>query len=234
MLTPTLKRIVAALCLGALLLAIASLQSGLEGEICKNANDLRPSDCASHYIFIVFGWNILWWISHNLLELGTIALAGFVLIQVRDSRKSSERQLRAYVDVVSGQILNFGKPGNVKLRLIIKNSGQTPAYHLSHWTSVGADELPPKAGFESPNIAVVRSTLAPGAFTTVIQEYGPLSANQIAKIKAKKAAIWAWGRIDYVDTFGHRRKSWFRLIYEGGTTSPPGGMSLDENGNGTD
>ena len=78
-------------------------------------------------------------------------------------------------------------------------------------------------------------TLAPNAFLTVIQEYGPLSSNQLMQIRAGKAAIWAWGGISYKDAFGIKRKTWFRLIYAGQThTTPEGGMAFDAEGNGAD
>ena len=77
--------------------------------------------------------------------------------------------------------------------------------------------------------------MAPGAVFTVVTTYGEFTEWQIAKIKAQKAAIWAWGEIFYTDAFGYKRHSWFRLIYIGsGTIEPEGGMNTDEEGNGSD
>jgi hypothetical protein len=198
---------------------------------------------------------LFWFLYHEtdhdrIIAAGTLLIAIFTWTLWRSTDKmwrvtndtlhhaerTAERQLRAYVDIVSGQILDFGKPGNVKLRLVIKNSGQTPAYNLSQWTSVGADDIPPKTGFAGPNLPVSHvSTLAPGGFHTVLQEYGPLTESHIAKIKDDKAAIWTWGCVDYRDAFGHPRKTLFRLLYSGpGTTNPPGGMRVDREGNSSD
>lgn len=168
------------------------------------------------------------------LVFATALLAGFGFWQVIISRQTARRQLRAYVDIQSGQVLGFDT-GTVRVRMVTKNSGQTPAYEVDQWIAVGADDFPPKTGFhaQDPKPPPLKTTLAPGAVHTAFQEYGQLSAGQIAKIKDGKAAIWAWGEITYKDAFGRSRKSWFRFIYRGVVdTDPPGGMSAAAEGNG--
>jgi hypothetical protein len=173
-----------------------------------------------------------------LLFWATLALWLSTRRLVSGAEITAKRQLRAYVDLMSGQVIDFGIPNRpFRVRIVVKNSGQTPAYEVDQWVSVGPDDIPPKIGFPppSPEIPSIKSTLAPGAVSTTLQECEPLSAMQIEKIRSGKAAIWAWGEIAYKDAFGEDRKSWFRLIYRGGDhTRPRGGMSVDRDGNGAD
>lgn len=170
-----------------------------------------------------------------ILDLATLGLVLFMGIQIKDARRSSERQLRAYVNVEKAEILNFGQ-GTVRLRVVVKNSGQTPAYKMQQWTAVVADDLPPTVEFTPPGQGrkpTHHSTLPPGAVYTVLQDYGPLTASHVKKIEDGKAAIWTWGDITYFDAFDRPRQSRFRLVFrmDGTPTKPPGGMATDEDGN---
>src|ERR1700730_2588133 len=79
-----------------------------------------------------------------LVAIGTLALAAFALWQLsllRESndisRETAKKQLRAYVSVFSAQIAGIREAGPVKVRVTVKNSGQTPAYetkiHVDAW-----------------------------------------------------------------------------------------------------
>ena len=61
------------------------------------------------------------------LQYFTGALAIIGLVQITDNRQSSERQLRAYVNIAT-----TGYNSNVA-DIVIKNFGATPAYDLTFW-----------------------------------------------------------------------------------------------------
>src|SRR6185369_3751759 len=65
------------------------------------------------------------------LAIATMAWALAVRIQVRDARKSSEQQLRAYVSIEPELVLNFEESGKrVGITFSARNHGKTPAGEL--------------------------------------------------------------------------------------------------------
>lgn len=150
---------------------------------------------------------------------------------VKGADRTAERQLRAYVHLVQAEVQNFGV-GTVRIRTVVKNYGQTPAYKFTLWIGAGADDLPNKTPFILPPRPDSHATiLAPGAFSTSFNEYGPLTEKHVEQIKAGEAAIWNWGKITYDDAFGISRETTFRLIFQNIKTDPPGGMATDAEGN---
>jgi hypothetical protein len=104
-------------------------------QICAQTNNGAQPDCTPHYLPVVIGWKLLWWIGDNtntLTVFGTFILAAVVLLQVIDARKSNERQLRAYLTTAVGQSFRQGASRKLKLefRPIVLNTGQTPAYDV--------------------------------------------------------------------------------------------------------
>jgi hypothetical protein len=78
-----------------------------------------------------------------VLAAGTLFLWLATKRLVRGSEKTAERQLRAYVLVSSARVHDFGIERPPKVEVVIKNSGQTPAFDLSD----GGGKLEPLASF---------------------------------------------------------------------------------------
>jgi hypothetical protein len=63
--------------------------------------------------------------------------------QVAAAKDTEQRQLRAYVGIIPGDVENFGED-TFEIKLIRKNYGQTPAYDVG-FSQVYVDVLPPNA-----------------------------------------------------------------------------------------
>jgi hypothetical protein len=99
--------------------------------------------------------------------------------------------------------------------MLIKNSGQSPAYAVVSW--MGVDVLPVKdeAMLTAPPVDPQFSLpLAAGTqFSKVVWFDRPLAATEIADIVAGVRAIYVYGRIEYRDAFQQKRFTDFRLHY---------------------
>jgi hypothetical protein len=160
-------------------------------------------------------------------------------------RKSSERQLRAYVlqenaALIDGTMLNPPQPARAGIPgtgMLIKNFGQTPAYHVVSWAQIAVIWVATENMLVFPPMhSAFYNTLGPGAtFNKVLWFDRPLTAIEIADIAAATRAIYVHGRIEYQDAFGKKRFTNFRLRYSG-VFPPPAGATLNfsESGNDAD
>lgn len=193
------------------------------------------------------GWILaaLDWIEHHI-GLLTAVLAGAAILQWRETRVTAKRQLRAYVlnssaslydgSTMPNAIINrAGQPAAV---LLIKNHGQTPAYKVQHWAEI---DVAPRANEERMSIPIGHSAtqtfmLGPDGTGTAMRWLGrPITPQEQAGIMAGTSAIYAYGRIEYLDAFNRKRWSTYRLRYSESAWPPvgTGSMSMDfcENGN---
>jgi hypothetical protein len=135
------------------------------------------------------------------------------LLQVSTSRA----QLRAYVFVSSGQISSLGQAGILKVRLVVQNFGQTPAYKTSVWLEMIEAAFPAEPSvFAADDIKVKNLTLGPGGQNAV--SIG--RPDWPGKTFLSTEAFYVYGRIEYLDCFNRKQKTNFRL-YKGG----PSGVS---------
>src|SRR5438552_2650784 len=63
--------------------------------------------------------------------MATCAIAAFAFFQVRDFRRSNERQLRAYVWLDATEIHNVGVGSKPSVKIEMRNAGQTPAHDVA-------------------------------------------------------------------------------------------------------
>jgi hypothetical protein len=154
-------------------------------------------------------------------------------LTLRAMRESSERQLRAYVlpegaGVFDGTMTKPPQPARANIPgigLILKNSGQTPAYRVVSWAQIAVilvrDEhmalgLPPQ-----PLVEQFSNTLGPGGtFTKSLWFDRPLAANEIGDVANGVRAVYLYGRIEYLDAFKKARFTNFRLRYNGAFPPP--------------
>jgi hypothetical protein len=131
--------------------------------------------------------------------------------------RHSEKQLRAYVTLLSGgiQVVNITHGGQgFRINIELKNSGQTPGYDFTTWIKppviLDKDALP----FDQPrpmNERTGMSIIGPGASTWI--NWTLLASPQdIADVLAETKKIFVWGGADYRDIFGYRRFFVFRDV----------------------
>jgi len=149
------------------------------------------------------------------------------------------RQLRAYVFVDTIDVVNIipPPPGEVlpagawnyqpaigpMAYIIIKNSGQTPAYDVLTWADIKFLEFPntsplPYGDRNAPGLIKTKLTLpAEGKSSKSIKLQQPLTNDEIEKLRATTHAIYVYGDITYKDAFDNQRTSNFRYFINGFT-----------------
>lgn len=152
------------------------------------------------------------------LFLATAALIFTGLAQWWETRRNADRQLRAYLSVISGGVKAKNKDGNVFLvvKFEIKNAGQTPAYKVSTWFDAEVRDLPQFvpafAVAPPPETRGGQSIVGPG---TSIELHGadlPVTADAYTMLSTGEMnALYVWGQVDYVDAFGKPRWTKFRM-----------------------
>jgi hypothetical protein len=151
-----------------------------------------------------------------VIALATVALALFANFQWRETRKTSKRQLRAYLSVQIGNALYQERHTGTKFvaQPVIKNAGQTPAYKVSYEIeakiipnalALGYSFAAPRTGQQS------QSSIGPQEFrnmAAVVPDFVPDS--DVQKIKdGEGQALWVWGVVSYEDAFGDHHTTEF-------------------------
>ncbi len=164
------------------------------------------------------------WLTYSTIVLAvvTAALAWFTFRLwgatgklVVGADKTAERQLRAYLWVVpdvEGKFSSISDLCTRGVKLVVKNGGQTPAYGVKHFASIGLFESESDLDdmdFSEPGSKFV---LNPGAESYLrIGRSAPLSADDLARINASKAFVYIWGEVRYKDAFKREQWTKFRL-----------------------
>jgi len=154
----------------------------------------------------------------------------------RAAEKSADAvvsQLRAYVHVTEAAIHYLDQPLS-QVHLVIKNSGQTPAYDLVDWMGVrlthfplAIELLPPEPG----SISTSKSSIGPGVSYNKVHEIRVSNENKAA-LRNGTWAIYVFGEIHYRDAFKIDRFTRYRLIYGGDAGArPEGALSNTQEGN---
>jgi hypothetical protein len=152
---------------------------------------------------------------------GGILIVNFFLVlavigQIREARRSSERQLRAYLTTTIGE--SFRQGGGVRglkleFRPRILNTGQTPAYEVRVLNTMAL--LNPAEALtynfqlpENPPVSRAGSvmTLGPGQerFTHVIAAR-KMTRTEMRDFISNRKTLYVYGTICYVDAFKKRR-----------------------------
>ena len=152
------------------------------------------------------------------LTVVTLLLVIVVFFQIRDSRHSAERQLRAYVLVKTAL---FSRPNTSDgdeqewpIHLVFRNAGHTPAYAVLVTTKTFLGLRKPmdeiftldKSAEVSP-----QSVMAPEGRLTM--RLGGLEPGRAKFLAAQEAEMYCyvWGRLDYIDTFGRKHFTKFQM-----------------------
>lgn len=135
----------------------------------------------------------------------------------RTADMTAKRQLRAYVSLRSARIDVWNGGQQLKITVIIKNSGTTPAYGFHTWidAQISGTEAKPYSDMPPADLDRPRSILGPGDEVT-LTKYIEILTPQYYSVQRGELKVYAWGRIDYRDAFGKRRHFIFRSANQGG------------------
>jgi hypothetical protein len=168
-----------------------------------------------------------------------VALLVTICIMIRNGR----RQLRAHVfpndiSIVDGSLLDppeMHKADIPAISMLIKNSGQTPAYDVVSWLKIEVIPVAEEGSLSVPALAKKHSTaVGTGCtFNKALWFDRPITADEKEGILGGTLGIYAHGRIEYRDVFKIRHFSNFRLVYTGKVFPPIKGavMGFCEHGN---
>jgi hypothetical protein len=133
------------------------------------------------------------------------------------ARRHQEAEVRAYVDVDRLEFVETPEPdGVVKVRVVFKNSGQTPAFQISSAAQVGVREQ--ESGDGVPFMPLPERAANPGmprlgrdATSPYVVECEAIP-NLADRVMQGKAVIVVWGWTEYLDIFDLKRRTAFQYL----------------------
>ena len=128
---------------------------------------------------------------------------------VEDAEETARRQLRAYLGVSGGEI-KILNPNHLQANVEIKNTGSTPAHHVTKAINADIRDADNPGGFEIPKAAPGKWPIVPGSFWTFRLDLTNVSEEDLKQIHAYKRAVFVWGRAEYEDIFGVKQTLEFR------------------------
>jgi len=132
--------------------------------------------------------------------------------QLSHLKESAQQQLGAYLGVSEGHIVSHDGGNTFVVEISIKNSGQTPAYQVTHCIDADVRDRLSRAAepFPLPAKRPQEWVMAPGATWKLAKDIaigGPSGASSVAK----QRDIFTWGRVDYFDVFDKPQYLLFRF-----------------------
>jgi hypothetical protein len=172
------------------------------------------------------------WLWGATEAFATGAIAIFAFVQIRDSRISSERQLRAYVFPDTRKVHAVDPGQEPWLEVVIRNSGKTPAYKFKQACRGGYQDYPMSGSIpDTRDEENETMPLGPGEDTIATPRAPALTAGRIALIAKGEKALYFTGQIDFVDALGHPR--WVKYCFYSGGNIPLGDVAFYKQGNST-
>jgi hypothetical protein len=186
------------------------------------AQYLKAIACAKSIARRVFRSTVSEW----LMLLCTLFLAYLAWIQ----SESTEKELRAYVSLTRGEILGLDDEGPLKVKLTLKNSGQTPAMDAEGGAAIMVNDFTSTPSDEE--LLQLKFTIGSGVESYMFQDLDP---SWRSDIKSGKSVVRAVGLVRYKDVFGATHFSRFSLTHNGNphTQSSPY-MAATPTGNSSD
>jgi hypothetical protein len=162
------------------------------------------------------------WFSTEKLSVATKRL-------VEGAEDTAKRQLRAYFLVKDGTISNLSA-GQMPVAVVtVSNSGQTPAYDVTHWAVLVYDTFPPSTprDMDDPE-QMPRHHVGPQAqlnVTAPLDGDKPggrnLTTQEWDSLKSGKGALYFFGRARYVDCFRNPHFTEYCMFIGGPFGVPP-------------
>ena len=167
-------------------------------------------------------WEQRHWIEYGVFAfvlitaLATATAAWYTRKQWESTADNGHRQLRAYVFPEQANLVWQGAAKPTAAEIVIKNSGQTPAYRLSSATTIIVRDYPLQTDLNDPALPDSHTVIPPAGSSTVsVAMAQPLSADQLKAIQKGTQAIYTLGVLAYTDAFGDCRMIRYRLFYTG-------------------
>jgi len=157
--------------------------------------------------------------------------------QLQHLTETAERQLRAYVFPIEARLTRFSAGEVPECKIVAFNSGQTPAYRLTHVARFVLADFPLKEVLPDCRASEATSTtnLAPQApLDKLGAAHWLLSETAEVRLRKGEAAIYLYGRIDFFDAFGRPRWVKYRYMTGGDVGFPrEGRVGVCRDGNET-
>jgi hypothetical protein len=151
-----------------------------------------------------------------ITAVATATAAWYTRQESESMADNGRRQLRAYVFPEQARLVWGGDAKPTVAEIVIKNSGQTPAYRLSTAVSVVVDADPLQDDLRLPAIPPNHTVVPPaGSYRVSMAMAKPLTGGQLAAIEKGTQAIYAFGEIAYRDAFNECKMTRYRFFYSG-------------------
>jgi hypothetical protein len=148
---------------------------------------------------------------------------------------------RAYVSIESASIRNIADPNGPETIIIIKNSGQTPAYGVTHvnryalWSYPPIEALPPAVAPDEEMSKASKFDLGPGARTAKYKRRPPIDVATGYALAHGTMALYLYGEILYTDVFKKPHFSRYKMMIGGPVANRgPGAFVVTPDGNESD
>jgi hypothetical protein len=151
-----------------------------------------------------------------ITAIATATAAWYTRREWESSVDNGRRQLRAYVFPDQANLIWQGTVRPTVAEIIIKNSGQTPAYRLATSSVFIVGDYPLQGEPNVPRFPNNRTVVPPsGNYALSIAMDKPLTGDQLRAIQKGTQAIYAVGEISYTDAFNECRVTRYRFYYQG-------------------
>ena len=166
------------------------------------------------------------------LAIAMVAVASLLLVTLVTMIATTRRQLRAYLFVSRAEIVDLELGSVPIVQLDIKNTGQTPAYHVTHVWRCGSFSHPLAEKLPLPlrGEPVTWAHLGPGAMARCHRT----AEKQISaggELANRPIAFYVYGEIVYRDVFKRRRFTRYVFFQEGFPRIGPGQLIAFTKGN---
>lgn len=173
----------------------------------------------------------------------SVVTTGLLIWTLWETRSANRSALRAYVipDIVLVHRDNLKASERRKMmwtagvRVISKNTGQTPAIETVTWIASGIYSAEDEPTLSAPSLRQIErksvSVIAPDGHITT--DAGFITDEQAeADLRAGTKFMYSWGLVTYRDVFDRVRTSRFRVRYMGAWPPHPGAaLSFCDEGN---
>lgn len=182
-------------------------------EDAKRKEEHDKADLKAQQEMAIAAEKMLW---ATVASVGVAAVAVvLVFLTFRVTRKTAERQLRAYLAITEANRIKVDRPGRNgwSVHVVVKNYGQTPAYNTR--ITVYSDVKP--RGFDETQLDITQHKKESVPFyfppndTNHTTDPLPRLDTGWNDFKNEKSAAYIWGRIDYTDAFKKERWATFRM-----------------------
>lgn len=151
-----------------------------------------------------------------ITAIATATAAWYTRKEWQTSLDNGRRQLRAYVFPDQANLLWQGIAKPTVAEIVLKNSGQTPAYRLSTVAMIAVSDYPLRDNLAVHSIPPNHTVIPPaGSYALSVAMEEPLTTDQLKAIQKGTQAIYAYGEIAYADAFGECRLTRYQFYYTG-------------------